>query len=320
MDSDMTKARGTVIVVGSINVDLIVGVHHLPGAGETVLGDRFVQQNGGKSANQAVAASRAGASVVMLGAVGDDDLGRSALEGLSAEGVDVSLCPRLSGEHTGLALIIVDAAGENQIAVAQGANARLDGAMIRGQTERLAPPPGAVCLLGFEVGDDAVLTAARWAARLGGRIILNPAPARPIPAEVLAMGPILTPNETEAAMLAGVADPEAAAGILSRRTGAPVVVSLGADGALLSGPAGVVHLPATRVTPVDTTGAGDALNGILAAELARGARLEDALRWAMVGAALKTTQPGAQAGLPRRAVIAAHPAIAEGRPAERATP
>jgi ribokinase len=242
----------------------------------------------------------------MLGAVGDDDLGRSALDGLSAEGVDVSLCPRLPGEHTGLALIVVDANGENQIAVAQGANARLDGAMVRGQTEQLAPPPGAVCLLGFEVGDAAVLAAAQWAVERGLRIVLNPAPARPIPAEILAAGPILTPNETEAAMLAGVADPEAAAGVLSRWTGAPVVVSLGADGALLWRPEGVVRLPATRVTPVDTTGAGDALNGILAAELARGASLEEALRWAMVGAALKTTQSGAQAGLPTRAVIAAH--------------
>jgi ribokinase len=278
----------------------------LPTAGETVLGDRFVQQNGGKSANQAVAASRAGASVVMLGAVGDDDLGRRALDGLSAEGVDVSLCPRLPGEHTGLALIVVDGSGENQIAVAQGANARLDGAMVQGQLERLAPPPGAVCLLGFEVGDAAVLAAAQWAVARGLRIVLNPAPARPIPEEILAAGPILTPNETEAAMLAGVADPEAAAGVLSRWTGAPVVVSLGADGALLWRPEGVVRLPATRVTPVDTTGAGDALNGILAAELARGASLEEALRWAMVGAALKTTQPGAQAGLPTRAVIAAH--------------
>lgn len=310
----MTEARETVIVAGSINVDLIVGVRHLPTAGETVLGDRFVQQNGGKSANQAVAASRAGANVVMLGAVGDDDLGRHALDGLSAEGVDVSLCPRLPGEHTGLALIVVDSSGENQIAVAQGANARLDGAIIRDQTAQLSPTPGAVCLLGFEVGDDAVLAAARWAVERGLRIVLNPAPARPILEEILAMGPILTPNETEAAMLAGVADPEAAAGVLSRWTGAPVVVSLGADGALLWRPEDVVRLPATPVTPVDTTGAGDALNGILAAELARGASLDEALRWAMVGAALKTTQPGAQAGLPTRAVIAAHLAASAGDP------
>jgi ribokinase len=303
---DMTAVDGMVIVAGSINVDLIVGVDRLPTAGETVLGDRFIQQNGGKSANQAVAASRVGASVVMLGAVGGDDLGRSALEGLSAEGVDVSTCRRLADEHTGLALIVVDAAGENQIAVAQGANMRLDAAMIRGQTAELRPPTGAVCLLGFEVPDEAVLAAARWAVGQGLRLIVNPAPARPLLEELLSLGPILTPNESEAELLTGSADPEAAAGILSAWTGAPAVVSLGAEGAVLSTGGRVTRLPATPVTPVDTTGAGDALNGILAAELARGAPLEAALRWAMVGAALKTTRAGAQTGLPSRAAIAAH--------------
>ncbi len=295
-----------VIVAGSINVDLIVGVSRLPTAGETVLGDRFVQQNGGKSANQAVAASRVGATVVMLGAVGEDDLGRSALDGLASEGVDVSACRRLADEHTGLALIVVDAVGENQIAVAQGANMRLDAGMIQGQTAELRPPSGAVCLLGFEVPDDAVLAAARWAVGQGLRLIVNPAPARPLLSDLLALAPILTPNESEAESLTGLADPEAAAGMLSSWTGAPVIVSLGAEGAVLSAGGQVARLPATPVTPVDTTGAGDALNGILAAQLARGAPIEEALRWAMVGAALKTTKAGAQAGLPTRAEIAAH--------------
>jgi ribokinase len=303
---DMTTADGMVFVAGSINVDLIVGVARLPTAGETVHGDRFVQQNGGKGANQAVAASRAGASVVMLGAVGGDDLGRSALDGLAAEGVDVSACRRLDDEHTGLALIVVDAAGENQIAVAPGANARLDAAMIAGQTAQLRPPRGSVCLVGFEVFDSAVLAAARWAAGQGLRLIVDPAPARPLLDELLTLAPILTPNESEAELLTGSADPEAAAGILSAWTGAPVIVSLGAEGAVLSAGGQATRLPATPVTPVDTTGAGDALNGILAAELARGAPLEAALRWAMVGAALKTTMAGAQAGLPSRAAIAAH--------------
>lgn len=305
-----SASAGTVIVAGSINVDLIVSVSRLPTAGETVLGDRLVQQNGGKSANQAVAASRVGAHVIMLGAVGGDDLGRSALDGLAAEGVDVSACRRLEDERTGLALIVVDAHGENQIAVAPGANARLDGEMIRGEAARLRPPAGSVCLLGFEVGDDAILAAARWAEERGLRIILNPAPARPLMAELLATRPILTPNETEAGMLTGAGDAEAAARILADRSGAPVIVSLGADGALLWADGRARHLPATPVRPIDTTGAGDALNGILAAELARGAPLEEALHWAMVGAALKTTQAGAQAGLPTRDAIAAHIAAA----------
>lgn len=311
--TDVTAASGTVVVAGSINVDLIVGVARLPTAGETVLGDRFVQQNGGKSANQAVAARRVGAHVVMLGAVGDDALGQSALEGLAAEGVDVSACRRVAGVHTGLALIVVDAAGENQIAVASGANARLDGRMVAEQTRALPRAPGSVCLIGFEVGDDAVVAAARWAGEQGLRIVLNPAPARPIPTEVLAWHPVLTPNASEAEQLTGAADPAVAAERLSARTGAPVVVSLGAEGALLWSAGRAQRLPATPVRPVDTTGAGDALNGILAAELARGATLEDALRWAMVGAALKTTRPGAQAGLPSRAAIAEH--LAAVRPA-----
>jgi len=295
-----------VVVAGSINVDLIVGVPRLPGAGETVHGDRFVQQNGGKSANQAVAASKVGASVMMLGAVGSDDLGRSALAGLREAGVDVSSCRVVEGEYTGLALIIVDAAAENQIAVAPGANARLDAAMIEAEVAELEPTPETVCLLGFEVHDDAVLAAARWASSKGLRIILNPAPARPVLDELYALGPILTPNETEAEMLTGEPDPAIAARILSGRSGAPVIVTLGADGALLWADGAAERLPALRVEPVDTTGAGDALNGILAAELVGGAGLREALRWAMVGAALKTTKAGAQAGLPKREVIAEH--------------
>jgi ribokinase len=298
------ESPASVVVAGSINVDLIVGVQRLPQAGETVLGDRFVQQNGGKSANQAVAASRVGAAVTMLGAVGDDDLGRSALTGLTQAGVDVSLCRVLKDEHTGLALIVVDEHGENQIAVASGANGRLDAAMVAGEVAALEPAPNAVCLLGFEVHDDGVLAAARWAARHGSRILLNPAPARPILDELLALGPILTPNQSEAEMLSGANGPESAARSLALQTDAPVVVTLGADGALLWQDGGAEWLPATRVAPIDTTGAGDALNGILAAELSRGADLREALRWAMVGAALKTTKAGAQAGLPTREAIA----------------
>jgi ribokinase len=194
--------------------------------------------------------------------------------------------------------------------VASGANARLDGDMVTQQTAGLRPPPGSVCLIGFEVRDEAVVEVARWAHVRGLRVIVNPAPARSLPEALVALGPILTPNAAEAALLAGAADPEAAAARLSGRTGAPVIVSLGGRGALLWADGQARHLPATPVRPVDTTGAGDALNGILAAELARGARLEEALRWAMAGAALKTTVAGAQAGLPTRDAIATR--LAEG--------
>ena len=302
----MTDLKPAVVVAGSINVDLIVGVPSLPGPGETVLGRRFIQQNGGKSANQAVAAARVGAQVTMLGAVGADDLGRSALAGLADAGVDTSRCTVVEGTHTGLALIVVDEAGENQIAVASGANARLDRAMVEAETASLEPAEGTVCLLGFEVDDQAVVSAARWAEAHGLLTVVNPAPARRLSEELLAYRPILTPNETEAAVLSGESGPEAAARALSARSGAPVIVTLGGEGALLHEGGRSERLPALSVEPVDTTGAGDALNGILAAELARGASLREALRWAMVGASLKTTSAGAQAGLPTREAIAAH--------------
>jgi len=302
----MDERVGAVIVAGSINVDLIVGVRSLPRAGETVLGDRFLQQAGGKSANQAVAAARVGANVVLLGAVGGDDLGRSVLTNLADAGVAVDRCRALPDTHTGLALIVVDEAGENQIAVASGANAYLDGAMVGDMVVGLVPAPGAVCLVGLEVGDGAVVAAARWAAAHHLTIVVNPAPARPLPAELMGLGPVLTPNRTEAEALSGEHQPDVAARVLSRLTGAPVIVTLGNEGALLYQDDSAEQLPALPVEPVDTTGAGDALNGILAAELSRGADLREALRWALVGASLKTTRAGAQAGLPDRKAIAAY--------------
>jgi ribokinase len=297
--------RTGVVVVGSVNVDLIVSVERLPGPGETVLGDDFVEQDGGKGANQAAAAARAGANVAMIAAVGRDAQGERALANLAAGGVDVSACQRLADVRTGVALIVVDRAAENQIAVASGANARLDAAMVESGMSQLDPPQGAVCLLGFEVGDAAVMAAARAARDREMLIVLDPAPARPIPEDVLQAGAILTPNEVEAEVLTGEAAPETAAAALAARTRAPVIVTLGAEGALLWSEGQAEHLPATQVRAVDTTGAGDALAGILAAELARGADLREALRWAMCGAALKTTRPGARAGLPTRAEIAA---------------
>ena len=213
--------RPDVVVVGSINVDLIVSTSRLPGPGETVLGGRFIEQDGGKSANQAAAAARVGASVAMVGAVGRDDLGERALASLADHGVDVSACGRLEGERTGIALIVVDAFAENQIAVASGANAQLGAAMVEVALEHLDPAPGAVCLAGFEVGDEAVVAATRWAAGRGMRVILNPAPARPIPADALAAAPILTPNEIEASLLSGIADSGRGSSLAGRAVGCP---------------------------------------------------------------------------------------------------
>jgi len=321
-----------VVVVGSINVDLVVAVEALPRAGETVGGGRFARFGGGKGANQAVAAARLGARVAIVGAVGEDAFGEDALRELEAEGIDVTQVARVP-EPTGVALIAVDARGENQIAVASGANATLDAATVRGALDALlarppaataadsppaataadsppaataaGSPPAGVVLLGNEVPEEAIVAGAEAAVAAGWRVVLNPAPARALDGRVLAAGPLLTPNASEAEQLTGEADPEAAARALNGRTGAPVLITLGAAGALLLDAGEARLLPAPRVDAIDTTGAGDTVNGALAAELAAGRPLEDAACFALTAAALSTRAEGARGGMPRREEVAA---------------
>jgi ribokinase len=287
-----------VIVVGSVNADLVVSVAELPRAGETVTGGTFARHGGGKGANQAVAAARAGASVAMVGAVGADDLGDEALRELAAEGIDVSAVARLDGVPTGVAAIVVDARGENLVAVASGANAAIDAAVV----EDAVPPGDGVVLLGHEIPEAAVVAGIRAGRAAGRRVVLNPAPARRLVDGL--DGVLLTPNAHEARALTGEEDVEAAARALAARTGAPVLVTLGGEGALLfDGDA--ERLPAPAVEVVDTTGAGDAVNGALAAELAAGRPLREAARFAMVAAALSTQVAGARAGMPLRGEVLA---------------
>src|SRR3954471_10730696 len=252
---------GSVVVVGSINVDLVVTLDRLPAPGETVSGGRCARHGGGKGANQAVAAARAGADVRFVGAVGADDFGADAVAELAREGIDVSAIARRGDEATGVALIAVDGAGRNQIAGASGANARVDAAMVARAAGDLRP--GDVCLLGFEVPDAAGGAAARGAAAAGARIVLNPAPARPLPDELRGLRIVATPNADEARTLGGAA-------AIAAHTRGPVIVTEGAGGAVLEGGAPEPHLPAPAVDVVDTTGAGDAFNGVLAAGLAGG--------------------------------------------------
>lgn len=299
------RTPGEVIVVGSVNVDLIALVAHLPSPGQTVTGGVFERQGGGKGANQAVAAARVGARVRFIGAVGNDDEGRLALASLRAEKVDTGAVVRVDGVPTGVALIIVDAAGENQIAVASGANVALSAEHVEAGLAMAAPDKRAVCLIGFEVGDEAVMAAAAWAAKHRLTIVVNPAPARPLPPGLAAMNPILTPNQDEAQALSGEAEAEAAAIVLRYETRGPVLVTLGADGVLVADDSGIDRLPALTLETLDTTGAGDAFSGILAAELAGGAQLREAARWAIAGAGLSTQRQGARAGLPSRDEIAA---------------
>ncbi len=291
-------ARGGVLVVGSVNVDLVTTVARLPGPGETVAGGTFARHGGGKGANPAVAAARWGAAVRFAGAVGDDDLGAAAVAELAAEGIDVTAVARVPGAPTGVASIVVDAAGENQIAVASGANAALDpGAALAA----LGPLDEAAVVLNLELADPVVLAAARAARAAGLILVVDPAPARALAAPLLDLAPVLVPNAGEARALSGVDDPAAAGRALAARTGAPVVVTLGADGALLVHGDAVDAVAAPAVAAVDTTGAGDALCGVLAAELARGAPLAAALGEAVGAASASTGVPGARAGMPRRA-------------------
>jgi ribokinase len=292
---------GRVIVVGSVNVDLVVRGARLPLPGETVNGGQFERHDGGKGGNQAVAAARLGADVRFIGAVGDDSFGVEARAALSAEGVDVSGLATLVGAATGIALILVDPAGENVISVASGANRAIGPAVVEAALARFGSLAGDVVLVVNEMTPAVVGVALRVARAAGALTILNPAPASGFDARWLHDLDILTPNERELAILAGVdaaeLDPRLAA--RSLRVREATVVTLGAAGALLvarSGDARTVPSPAVNV--VDTTGAGDAFNGALAASLAQGLELPEAARRAVTAGALATTRSGAREGMP----------------------
>ena len=279
---------GNVVVVGSINVDEVVRVERLPREGETVSGGVFQRHGGGKGANQAVAAARAGASVRMVGCVGADAIGEEALVELQGIGIDAQHVARSTEAATGIALIVVDADGRNQIAVAPGANR-----LIAMQEEALTGDVG-VALLSFETPDAALIEAAARAQQTGWRLVVNPAPARAVPQAVLDAHPILVPNEHEAEQLTGIPEPERAARVLQAMSGAPVIVTLGAAGALLVDGDMATSIAAVPVDVVDTTGAGDCLCGTLAARIAAGDPLATAVERAVAAASSSTTTPGAR--------------------------
>ena len=296
-------AAGRVIVVGSINLDLLVRLPRLPVLGETVLGGVLTRQHGGKGANQAVAAARAGASVYLVGAVGTAD-GREAVENLAASGVDVAWVRR-SDKPTGLAVVLVaDDTGENQIAVAPGANAEVSAGEVDAALTALELGPDHVVVLSCELETAPLRLAADRARRAGARLVVNPAPAR-VDAVDLLVGAIATPNERELAVLTGEGGQPAREGALalSERTGGPVVVTLGKRGALLAYSGRVDQFDAYQVRTRDTTGAGDTFTGVLAASLAAGHDLRGAVRRAVAAAALAVTRDGARAGLPTAAEI-----------------
>jgi ribokinase len=283
-----------VIIVGSINVDLFVHVERLPRPGETVIGGKYSRAHGGKGANQAVAAARLGAVVTFVGMVGDDDLGRDARDELTKEGVTTGALG-IAPNHTGVAEILVDERGENLIAVASGANADLTPEAVEkslGAIDAQKAIVGAV----LEIPMTAVEAAARIAIEKGWTFVLNPAPARPLSAELLKRCHLLTPNQHEVAEL-GARSPEE----LIKEGADTVVVTRGSSGAdLLRPEAPLHHQDAFDVRAVDTTGAGDAFSGALAWALADGRDLERAVELAAAAAALSTQQPGARTGMPSR--------------------
>ena len=298
-----------VIVVGAINVDLVVAAPRLPGPGETVVGGGLQTFGGGKGANAAVAAARVGARVRLIGAVGDDETGAAALAELRNEGVDVSDVAVLAGEPTGVALIVVDDHGENQIAVGSGANAAITADHIERCLGAALPVAGCV-LVSTEIPAAAVAVAVEAATLAGVVCVLNPAPVLPVVAELLSRGPIVTPNASELHDLMKLLDDdrsmaEDAASRISAISHQPVVVTQGADGVLLATGDSVVHVPAPSVSVRDTTGAGDTFNGVLAARLAAGDDLSVAVPYAVAAAALSVTEVGARGGMPTAAAIQA---------------
>jgi ribokinase len=290
-----------IVVVGSVNTDMVIKGPRLPRPGETVVGGRFVMVPGGKGANQAVAAARLGAHVALVAKVGQDLLGEQAVESYRREGIQTDLVFRDPAIHTGVALILVDAGGENLISVASGANAALSPADVDRAADLIAGAD--LLMLQLEIPLETVCRAAQLAAAAGVRVILDPAPAAPLPRELLGDATFLTPNEHEAERLTDVAvHDEASARAAARRLlgeGARnVIITLGAKGALLAWPRGEILIAAPTVAAVDSTAAGDAFNGGLAWALGRGLPIEEAVRQACAVGALATTRLGAQSSLP----------------------
>ncbi|MFT3863809.1 MAG: ribokinase [Solirubrobacterales bacterium] len=300
----MKRASTDVIVVGSLNVDIVVRTARLPGPGETVVGPASEVHQGGKGANSAVAAARAGARTSFIGAVGEDADGSEALELLEAEGVDTSATLRLAGVRTGTAAIVVDDRGENQIAVGSGANWAMSPEKVQAALAD-SLPTASWLLLSLEISADAARAAVAAARAAGVPVILNPAPAGDLAAELAPRASVLTPNAGEALALTGESEPPRAAAVLAAETDCTIVLTAGADGVFLAGPgAPVRHLPALPLDEVtDTVGAGDTLNGALAARLAAGDEIEAASRFAVVAAGLSTTVRGAREGMPREADV-----------------
>lgn len=292
-----------ITVIGSINMDLVVRTPRFPAPGETLLGEDFLTVPGGKGANQAVALARLGARTAIVGRVGSDGFGETLLEGMRSEGVDTGQVAREQGVPTGVALITVADSGENNIIVVPGANGRLEPGDIRDAEEVIASSDAIV--LQLEIPLPTVQEAVDIAVRRGVQVIVNAAPARPLPTGLLRKVDYLIVNEHEAALLAGPssAQPREAAGALLAEGAGSVVITLGEAGALLATRQGLLPVRAFRVPVVDTTAAGDAFVAAFALARAEGMSPLEAVRWANAAGGLATTRFGAQPSLPARGEV-----------------
>jgi ribokinase len=295
-----------ILVVGSSNTDMIIRVPRIPKPGETVLGGEFAMAPGGKGANQAVAAARAGGRVTFIARVGDDVFGSRALENFKADGIDTKFIVRDGSAPSGVALINVGSDGENAISVASGANAGLSEDDVADAAA--AFDTANILLMQLETPPRTVLAGAREARKRGLPVMLNPAPARPLDDELVGLVSILTPNAPEAESLTGVSvsgesGVRRAADILRQRGPRVVVITLGDRGCFASSRDFEGFVPAFAVTAVDTTAAGDVFNGALAVALAEESGLAEGLRFASAAAAVSVTRRGAPPSAPARGEI-----------------
>jgi ribokinase len=303
----MNKQVPHILVVGSLNMDLVVKMPAIPRPGETLLGGPFATFPGGKGANQAVAAARLGARVSMVGKVGRDAFGEQMLRVMRDEGIDTQFIGVDAQDATGVALITVDALGQNSISVASGANFSLTGQDVRAAWGRLSTVD--LLVMPLETPMDTIETAAQIAKERGARVILNPAPARDLDGSLLRNIDVLIPNESETEHLTGLkmnseeAERGAGRALLSRGVGS-VVLTLGGRGALVvnnvSGNPAYQRIPSYPVQVVDSTAAGDGFVGALATGLGEGLSLSEAARFASAAAAISVTRAGAQPSLPNR--------------------